>query len=481
MKLKEGKYTIKEKLGQGGFGITYLATTLAEVKGKVNGKNKKMYAKAQVVVKEFFMSDYCKHGEDNQSVLVNSEGKTELVEAYRNKFKKEAWKLAKMDHPNIVKVTDVIEDENNTSYYVMSFLVGGTLYKLVRPDDKTVQPLSEGKAVKYVKQIADALGYMHKRMMCHFDVTPNNIMLDDEGNAVLIDFGMATNYSKNGKKMSTVRVGETVGYAPLEQHTATLDTFSPQTDIYALGATLYFLLTGHSPNAATFDMEAVLPKGPCGMSEHLWTVIQRCMQANPKDRPANIDAFMRLMDVDVNATRPMPPHLSPSRNKVALSIKKFLRDVVLWVVAGLSIWTVKHCDSDNTPTPTPPEPVVVDTVIVNNMQIKDSIGNLLYTYSGETLDSVPNGKGTAIYPDNDPDGRVKFEGYFKGGCKNDGTLTWSNGNKYDGAFVNDCLKEGKFTLKDGSYYQGTYEDNKPYNGKWYNKDGSFDADVVNGQ
>ena len=229
--LKHGEYTILKKLGQGGFGITYLASAKIEKTGNL----KSMMVEADVVIKEFFLKEYCLRDEDN-SVIVTSKENESLVERYREKFEQEAMKLSQMNHPNIVDVNDVIVNENGTVYYVMKYLEGGTLYKLVRPDEKAITPLAEEKAVRYIKQIASALNYMHQRKMCHYDVKPSNIMLDKNDNAVLIDFGLAKNYTKRGEQTSTLLGGATIGYAPLEQANANLETFSPQTDVYALGA-----------------------------------------------------------------------------------------------------------------------------------------------------------------------------------------------------------------------------------------------------
>lgn len=306
-KLKNGEYIIQKKLGQGGFGITYLASVRIEKKGNL----KSMTVEADVVIKEFFLKEYCLREEDN-SVIVTSRDNEKLVERYREKFEQEAKKLSKMNHPNIVEVNDVIVNENKTVYYVMRYLEGGTLYKWVRPDEKTITPLAEEKAIRYIKQIASALNYMHQRKMCHYDVKPSNIMLDKNDNAVLIDFGLAKNYTIDGEQTSTLLGGATIGYAPLEQANANLETFSPQTDVYALGATLYFLLTGHSPKAAAFNFDEVLPEGQCGISDKFWVAIKMCMQANPTDRPQSIEYFLQLIDKgeivgDNGETEPLPP------------------------------------------------------------------------------------------------------------------------------------------------------------------------------
>ena len=505
MKLKKGKYTIVRQLGQGGFGITYLATTPVEVKGKVGGRSKAMTVEAPVVVKEFFLKEYCTRGEDNTSVNVLSAGVAEMVTKYREKFKKEAQKLSQMDHPNIVEVTDVIEDENNTSYYVMRFLSGGTLYNLVRPNEKDINPLPEELAIRYIKQIGSALGYMHRQGMCHFDVKPNNIMLDENDNAVLIDFGLAKNYSKDGQQTSSLLVGASVGYAPLEQANANLETFSPQTDVYALGATLYFLLTGNKPKAAAFNLSEVLPKGQCNISDNVWNAIQRSMQANPKDRPSTVEAFLQLLDSD-NETVILIPEtektVTPKKSFVERIHKLFAnnRTSILWsailVLGTVGAILIVNGLSQNDNTMATPNSIITDTInnaermsvveekvdTVENMEIRDEQGNLLFIYTGPMLNKLPEGFGKAVYSASDPQQRAEYEGDFIQGQRDgDGMLIWKNRTVFIGTFVADHLNNGKYQLTEGSYFDGEFQNDKPFEGTWYNADGTKHGIVRKGK
>ena len=144
--------------------------------------------------------------------------------------------MARLHHPNIISVIDVFE-ENGTVYYSMPYYSGGSLQEYVDAHGA----LSESEALKY----------MHKvHHICHFDVKPANIMLDDKGNAILIDFGISKNYDAHGHETSMTPIGLSDGYAPIEQYQQNVEEFSTVSDVYALGATLYFLLHGKRPISA---------------------------------------------------------------------------------------------------------------------------------------------------------------------------------------------------------------------------------------
>lgn len=483
--LKDGKYTIVRNLGQGGFGITYLATTPVKVVGELGDLTENV----NVVVKEFFMKGCCGRDKNGTTMTVVSESNADMVNRYREKFKKEAEQLANMHHPNIVRVTDVVKKDNDTIYYVMRYLSGGTLQRLVKPvKEQPGIPLVEERALKYIRQIASALGYMHSRNMCHFDVKPSNIMLDNKDNAVLIDFGLAKNYTKNGEQTSSILMGASVGYAPLEQNSANLETFSPQSDIYALGATLYFLLTGHAPLAASFNQQEVLPWGQCGMSDQTWNAIQKAMQPNPYHRPSTIDAFLNLLDnigqIDDDVLESDKPreekkqiseetiaiggshasHTLPWKQIAAYGLAVVLGLLLLWGAFALFSKTggdEKEMDDEET---TAEE---VDTTATKKVE--------------EKADENQEKKGTLTYADDDAQKRASFEGRYTDKERIEGTLTWKNGDKYIGTFENDNFASGKLVMSDGIYFEGDFKDNKPYNGKWYKKDGSTYATIKNGK
>ena len=282
--LQNGKYRIVKTLGQGGFGITYEA--------------EQVLLRRKIALKEFFMKDCCERDESTSRVTVGTGSQRALVEKFRGKFIREAQMMAGLDHPNVVRVTDVFE-ENETAYYVMENLPGGSLADKVRKEG----PLSEDLAEKYIRQVAEGLSYIHSQNIVHLDVKPSNILLNAKGNAVLIDFGISKHYDEAGEQTSSTPVGISKGYAPLEQgREGDVSQFMPSTDIYALGATLYYLVTGTVPPGASIVNEDGLTR-PNGVSDRIWHTIGQAMQPRRKDRPQSVADFLSLLDKE---TRPAP-------------------------------------------------------------------------------------------------------------------------------------------------------------------------------
>ena len=277
--LQGGRYEIIRYISSGGFGCTYEAR---DTKFKSRVKS--------VAIKEFFVNDFCNRDADSNTVVVATNSKVELVNKLRVKFLEEADALFELEHPNIVRVTDTFE-ENGTAYYVMEYISGTTLAAIVDKEGS----LSEDKALGYIRQVADALKYVHSHKRSHFDVKPQNIMIDCNDRAVLIDFGISKQYDEvNGVNTSTL-VGYTPGYAPLELSYNDITEFSPTTDIYSLGATLFNLVTGTVPPSASRVNEDGLPV-PVDVSAQVFNVIKAAMQPRRKDRPQNIDEFLCLVE-----------------------------------------------------------------------------------------------------------------------------------------------------------------------------------------
>lgn len=276
--LQGGKYIIKKVLGQGGFGITYLAEQVSLGR--------------EVAVKEFFMKDNCVRDGETGEVTVPITGNSAQVEQYRKKFLKEARTMASLDHPNIVRVMEVFE-QNGTAYYSMPYLPGGSLKEWVLSYGK----MPEGQALHYICQIAEALKYLHEQKhLCHYDVKPANILLDRNDNAVLIDFGISKNYDSNGHETSTTPIGMSDGFAPIEQYHQMVVNYSPKSDVYALGATLYFLLTGMTPPSAVERVQGDDLSFDSDISAQTCELIRRAMKLAIKDRLQNVEAFFNLQD-----------------------------------------------------------------------------------------------------------------------------------------------------------------------------------------
>ena len=275
--LQGGRYTVERMLGQGGFGITYLGTQAGLGR--------------RVAIKEFFMKEHCNRDASTSRVSVGSSGARRMVDAYRQKFLKEARTLAEMDNRHIVRIHDVFE-ENDTAYYVMEYVDGGSLKDLVQRRGS----LPEAEALGYIRQLADALDYLHGRRIMHLDVKPGNIMLRPEGEVVLIDFGIAKHYDSGNRETSGTPVGHSPGYAPMEQYQeGGVREFSPATDIYSMGATLYFLFTAAAPPEAHVVYENGLPPLPSFVSPGVCRAIEQAMQPSRKKRLQSVAEFLALL------------------------------------------------------------------------------------------------------------------------------------------------------------------------------------------
>ena len=278
--LQNGKYRILSVLGQGGFGITYLAEQTG--------------LGMRVAIKEFFLKGSCTRENGTSRVSVPVADNEELVTRCLKKFKAEARKIASLNNDHIVNIIDVF-DENGTSYYVMKYLAGGSL-----SDAIVTGGVSEQLALQVVGDIADALSSVHKKGLLHLDIKPANILFDERGRSVLIDFGVSK-YVDSQQDSSTTSslIGYSRGFAPLEQVNSTISQLSPASDIYALGATLYCLVTGKNPPDASDVMESGLPELPAKLSDEVKNAITKAMEPRRKDRPQDVDAFLKLLPADV--------------------------------------------------------------------------------------------------------------------------------------------------------------------------------------
>ena len=284
---KSHTYTIERVLGQGSFGITYLAMTQVKVSGALG----ELETTIQVAIKEFFMRDI--NGREENTVTCGSRGG--VYYDYKKKFLREAENLSKLNHPHIVKVLEYFE-ANNTVYYAMEYVDGGTLDTYIAQH----KSLTEAESIEYAKQIGSALSYMHAHKMLHLDLKPGNIMLRKNKEAVLIDFGLSKQYDENGKPETSTTVGSgTPGYAPIEQSNYHEGKDFPATmDVYALGATMYKMLTGIRPPEASEILNDGFPAYELQkhqVSDSLIASIAKVMSAMKKDRPQSVAAFLETL------------------------------------------------------------------------------------------------------------------------------------------------------------------------------------------
>lgn len=279
--LQGGKYTIKKVLGQGGFGITYLA--------------EQAMLDRQVAIKEFFLKDYCERDGHTCHVTLGTQSNKETADRFLQKFIKEARTISRLHHPGIIEIYDIFM-ENNTAYYVMEYIEGESLGDIV----KSRGALPEKEALRYIRETAEALAYIHSRNINHLDIKPNNLMLRRrEGKIVVIDFGVSKQYDENtNESTTTTPVGISLGYSPAEQYQKNgVSTFSPQSDIYSLGATLYKLLTGVTPPEA---IEVARMNGKLqiktSISKSTKNAITKALQFHTEDRPQTVLEFLSIIE-----------------------------------------------------------------------------------------------------------------------------------------------------------------------------------------
>ena len=276
--LDNGNYRVERPLGSGGFGNTYLVSDLR--------------MGMPCVVKEFFLRGVNVRCDKNVTVSVPSNKQT--FEEQLQKFKKEAKRLFMLNNPHVVRVHSLF-DENGTSYYVMDYIDGQSLSAIIKQQGF---PMNESQVRDILSQLLDALQMVHGQQepLFHLDIKPGNIMLDRFGRAVLIDFGASKQMSADGGMTSTTTaMSYTPGYAPMEQIEQDINNVGPWTDFYALGATLYHLLTMNRPPSITSLNRPDAFVYPLGVSEEMKVLIRKLMALHPQNRPKNVDEIRNAL------------------------------------------------------------------------------------------------------------------------------------------------------------------------------------------
>lgn len=466
--LMQGKYRIVAVLGQGGFGITY--------------KGEHTMLGTTVAIKEFFMKGACERDE-NSTHVTTSQSNSELASRFRTKFLKEAKTLAALKHPNIIRVFDVFED-NGTAYYVMDYIEGNNLSDIVEGKGRLSEPL----ALKYIRQVANALNYLHQKKLLHLDVKPANILLDkNTGNAILIDFGVSKQYDQDGQQTSTTPPAISKGYSPVEQYAqgSNVKTFSPATDIYSLAATLYKLVTGNTPPESNLllNEDEQLPPYPSNVSETTRNAIAECLQTRKK-RPQSISEFLQLLDSEPISNIDTPEEedtilksqYKKSQEVLTTPIKTkkdnlntvfIIGAVIVFVVIIGLLFNKCGGSSSNDSSDEDLDSVVyeppVDTTAVawddstasyEDIYTDDTDNDVSYVSpKNQSNDEIT--KGSENY-----EGGSKFVGTFKNGVRLKGTYTWANGNRFEGDFKDGKLSQGTLYYADGERFSGNFNSNE---------------------
>ncbi len=276
----EGRYRIEGHIASGGFGKTYVATDL-----RLGGR---------VAVKEFFMHGINQRDGDATTVSVSNPASRQMFDEQRRKFQKEARRLSKINNPYIVKVSDLF-DANNTSYYVMDYIDGNSLSGIQKNQG---HPFSEQQVLDILPQMLDALECIHSQSIWHMDIKPGNILMDSHGHCTLVDFGSSKQTSISEGMTTSTALSYTPGYAPPEQMNGSKDNWGPWTDFYALGATLYNLLTGNRPPSSDVitDLEGDAFSFPATTSEETRQLIVWMITLSTKKRPQNASEIRGRME-----------------------------------------------------------------------------------------------------------------------------------------------------------------------------------------
>ena len=382
--LQGGKYRIVRVLGQGGFGITYLAVQVA--------------LNRYVAIKEFFIENLCDRSVNESTIMRTvSNSSVSMVDRYKQKFLKEARIISELRHENIINVYDVFE-ENGTAYYVMEYIDGGSLGGLLQQRGT----LPENEAVNYMTRIVHAVDYLHQRRINHFDIKPDNIMLRRDGTPVLIDFGISKQYDQTGAATTTTPVGISNGYAPIEQYSPDgVATFSPQTDIYSLGATLYKLVTGQTPPSAPARSGGARFYMPTALRASTRNAISGAMKINKDERIGSARQFLSTLAGGSSAWKYIVAGLI----------------VIALIIAGCILYENSQNGLLDTTAPTP---APVDTTVVTDSFVHDSV------QVEPIVDEGPKQKGseTFVIEGISGENQVKYRQTYTINVE-DGTVSWT--------------------------------------------------------
>ncbi len=285
-------YTIKEILGQGGFGITYLATDTN--------------LEEDVAIKEFLPIELAMR-EGDYSIHPLSEGHKDNYEWGLDRFIKEARTLTKFKHPNIVRVRSVF-NENNTAYMVMEFERGKSLQEIL----SRRKTMDEAELMKIILPLLGGLDVVHAANFIHRDIKPANIFIREDGSPLLLDFGSAR--QALGEETKTLTSLVSPGYAPFEQYYSKSDEQGPFTDIYGLGATLYRAVTGLSPMDAVDRSKSILQTSTDTIvtcteiakdkySERFLAAIDHAMKFKADERPQTVTDWKKEFELPYNPIR----------------------------------------------------------------------------------------------------------------------------------------------------------------------------------
>lgn len=323
------QYHIEEVLGQGGFGITYKVWAIIRY-GQIE-------MKAWFAIKEHFVRGRCHRASDGKTVEYSIEAREDVEDSLKD-FIKEGRLLHEICHVknpgdpknegwrHVVPVNEVIET-NNTAYFVMQYLDGGSI--------KAKAPMGEEQALSYMRPICQAVAYIHRHGILHMDIKPENIVMRRDlktqyEEPVLIDFGVSLHFDRKGNLTTThTSFGRTDGFSPIEQYGAVTD-FQPKIDVYALGATLFYLLTGTVPPMSLIlersQLEAMLPDN---LSQRTRAAILHAMTKEPSRRTPSATRLLEELEDSISLPRGYKL-VSPHATYLITDVREVTADYILY-------------------------------------------------------------------------------------------------------------------------------------------------------
>ena len=323
------QYHIEEVLGQGGFGITYKVWAIIRY-GQIE-------MKAWFAIKEHFVRGRCHRASDGKTVEYSIEAREDVEDSLKD-FIKEGRLLHQICHVknpgdkqnegwrHVVPVNEVIE-ANNTAYFVMQYLDGGSI--------KAKAPMGEEQALSYMRPICQAVAYIHRHGILHMDIKPENIVMRRDlktqyEEPVLIDFGVSLHFDRKGNLTTThTSFGRTDGFSPIEQYGAVTD-FQPKIDVYALGATLFYLLTGTVPPMSLIlersQLEEMLPDN---LSQRTRAAILHAMTKEPSRRTPSATRLLEELEDSISLPRGYKL-VSPHATYLITDVREVTADYILY-------------------------------------------------------------------------------------------------------------------------------------------------------
>ena len=288
IKSPRDNYLVVSVLGSGGFGITYKVTRLSDRK--------------TLALKEYFPDKLCERGAGDTMAYLRTNA--QAIETGIDDFRTEAERLRrqKISHPNIVAVDEVF-NANNTAYYTMEYIDGCNLRQyIVRRNNN--KPISVSQALSVMRPVLQAMALLHQHKITHLDIKHENIILtvEDDGSLrpVIIDFGQSKHYDRKGNATSQLtNAGCSDGFAPPEQYQG-LYKFTPQADVYALSATLLYLLTAQLPDKSSEITAAkIIGMLDDSVPERIKNAIVNGMRRDVDDRTQSVEQLADSLGVDI--------------------------------------------------------------------------------------------------------------------------------------------------------------------------------------